>query len=78
MFFVAWSLHFFIFGELLHHSMFSLVPHAFRPSDVDNRLFLSKRDLPHCHCGLAGCIRRQHWNDIDGNYVEVCDKPESR
>jgi hypothetical protein len=50
----------------------------FHPSDVDNRFFLSKRDLSCRHCGLAGRIRRQHWDNIDGNYVEVCGKPRSR
>jgi hypothetical protein len=49
----------------------------FDPSDVDNRFFLSKRDLSRRHCALAGHIRRQRWDNIGGNYVEVCEKPRS-
>jgi len=50
----------------------------FTPSDVDNRLCLSKLDVPRRHCALAGHLRRQHWDDIGGKYVEVCEKPRSR
>jgi hypothetical protein len=78
MFFVAFSLHCFIFGQLLYHLRLSLVPYALHSSDVDSRLFLSKHDLPRHHCILDGHIRRRHRDNIDGNYVEVCDKPQSR
>jgi hypothetical protein len=78
MFFVALFLHCFIFGQLLYHLRLSLVPYALHSSDVDSRLFLSKYNLPRHHCILDGHIRRRHWDNIDGNYLEVCDKPQSR
>ncbi|KAG2057733.1 hypothetical protein BDR06DRAFT_157076 [Suillus hirtellus] len=48
------------------------------PSDVDSRLCFSKHDLPRRHGALAGYIRCQRWDNIDGSYAEVCDKPQSR
>jgi hypothetical protein len=74
-FFVAWSLNCFMFGELFLHSMLSLVPHAFH-SDVDSRLLLPKRHLSRRHCALDGHIRRQCWHNIDWLHVEVCKKPQ--
>ncbi|KAG1871306.1 hypothetical protein DFJ58DRAFT_763271 [Suillus subalutaceus] len=57
------------------HVLHRLVPTLFHFCDVDSRVFISKYDLPRSDCALASHIRRQHWDDIDGNYVEVCDKP---
>jgi len=54
------------------------VPALLHVCDDDSRLFFSKHDLPRRHCALAGHIRCQCWDHIDGSYVEVCDKPQSR
>jgi hypothetical protein len=77
-FFVAWSLHCFIFGQSFIYSKLSRTFLMHSPSDVDSRLFLPERDLPRIHCALACHVRPQYWDDTDAFYVEVFDNPRSR